>query len=155
MNRTSESIIPGLLTCPQNWRLRANIDIFRFWKRLSRSGKASSRSGKTPKSGRDPRHATWLFAKLGSSNPSRTRQYILKLYKACARSREISVKTNPFDPIACAGLARSAPYMAMTRLCCTPPAAPSRGEKSRAFPPVLRLPPPSGFTISMRFGALI
>ena len=49
----------------RNWRSRAKRDIFRFWKGLSGSGKAPSRSGKTPKSAeatvpymaRSPAHA--------------------------------------------------------------------------------------------------
>ena len=49
----------------RNWRSRAKRDILRFWKWLSGSGKAPSRSGKTPKSAeatvpymaRSPAHA--------------------------------------------------------------------------------------------------
>ena len=78
------------------WRSRAIIVIYRFWKYFSGSGKAPSRSGNTPNSRRNPRHAAQLITKADSTNISHTRQHMLFSYKAYACLCQTVVQSNPF-----------------------------------------------------------
>ena len=70
--------------------------IFKFWKYFSGSGKAPSRSGKTPKSRGYPQHAARPIAKVCSLNPSGMREYLLLLKKTYAHLRQSVVQSNPF-----------------------------------------------------------